>query len=106
MLYRVRAQPISREIPLFWKILNDGTIERQQPDGMEIIASMKRAVKSGDTVEWYETCYCSPPLKHERSTVYDRFFTNIQTEHVLSVPELTGARFWNYLEGLQGKNQQ
>ena len=72
MQYFVSARPILAEMARFWSLLNDGTINAQKPDGSEIVASMKRAVVKGDKVSWYETCFCSPPLQHERSTVYDR----------------------------------
>ncbi len=85
----------------FWTIPNDGTVERQEPDGQEITSSMKRAVISNGTVEWYETCYCSPPLKHEKTTIYDRFFTGVKTRAVESVPQLKGPKFWNFLEAQQ-----
>jgi len=85
----------------FWEILNDGTVARQEPDGQEITASMTRAVISNGTVEWYETCYCSPPLNHERTTVYDRFFTGMKTMPAESVPVLKGRKFWQYLEELK-----
>ena len=55
--------------------LDSGAIARQEPDGREIVASMERATVTADgTVSWSEVCYCSPPLAHERETVYDRFF--------------------------------
>ncbi len=101
MLYRVKPQPNWKQLPHFWTVLNDGTVSKQEPDGREICASMKRAVISGDKVEWYETCYCSPPLKHEKATIYDKFFTNMQIEPVSSAPELEGREFWNYFETLQ-----
>ena len=101
MLYRIKAQPNWKQLSNFWTILNDGTVSKQEPDGMEICASMKRAVISGDKVEWYETCYCIPPLKHERATIYEKFFTRIQIEPISSAPELRGRDFWKYLETLQ-----
>ena len=101
MLYHVTAQPVPVEMAKFWTILNDGTIARQEPDGQEITSSMKRAVISNGTVEWYETCYCSPPLKHEKTTIYDRFFTGVKTRAVESVPQLKGPKFWHFLEAQQ-----
>ncbi len=101
MLYRIKAQPNWKQLSNFWTILNDGTVSKQEPDGTEICASMKRAVISGDKVEWYETCYCSPPLKHERATIYDKFFTGIQIEPISSAPELRGRDFWKHLETLR-----
>src|SRR5205809_629657 len=77
--------------------LNDNTIERQEPDGKEIVASMKRAVMTDNGVEWDETCYCTPPLRHERSSVYDQFFDHMKIEPVTSPLHLHGGRFWDYL---------
>ncbi len=97
MLYVVRARPRTAELGRFWESLNDGTIQSQDPDGREIVASMKRAVMKGERVEWYETCYCSPPLSHERSTVYDRFFEAMQMELIEAPVQLSGQLFWDYL---------
>jgi len=97
MRYFVRAHPRIESIPRFWKILNDGTVEEQTPDGEEIVASMKRAVIAGGRAEWSETCYCTPPLQHERSTIYDQFFRNIEIKPITGPIRLDGERFWNYL---------
>ena len=97
MQYAVSARPRLVDLPKLWELLNDGTISGQEPDGREIVASMKRAVFDGDTVQWNETCYCSPPLKHERSTVYDQFFTDMRIESPAKSPRLEGQRFWDYL---------
>ena len=98
MQYIVSARLRLVGLPKLWELLNDGTISRQEPDGGEIVASMKRAVFDGDTVQWNETCYCSPPLKHERSTVYDQFFTDMRIEPLAKPPRLEGQRFWDYLQ--------
>ena len=97
MRYHVRAQPRMGELASFWAALNDNTIERQEPDGKEIVASMKRAVMARNGVEWDETCYCTPPLRHERSTVYDKFFEHMKIEPLTSPQPLQGGRFWDYL---------
>ena len=49
-------------------------------------------------MEWTETCYCATPLAHERATVLDRFFQEVETEAVDSPPPLAGESFWSYLE--------
>ena len=104
MQYFVSARPILAEMTRFWSLLNDGTINAQKPDGSEIVTSMKRAVVKGDKVSWYETCFCSPPLQHERSTVYDRFFTDMKIEPGVG-PALEGERFWDQLRAWNtGKN--
>jgi len=100
MLYLVRARPMASELARFWILLNDGTIEAQEPDGREIIGSMRRAVMNEDTVEWQETCYCSPPLRHERTTVYDKFFTSMETRSLLGSVTLKGESFWDYLQNM------
>ena len=105
MQYVVTARPIVAEMARFWSLLNDGTINAQKPDGSEIVASMKRAVVKGDKVSWYETCFCSPPLQHERSTVYDRFFTDMKIEPQVGPTHLEGERFWDQLRAWNtGKN--
>lgn len=83
--------------------LDDGTIARQKPDGAEIVASMQRAVVRPDgAVEWSEVCYCSPPLAHERATVYDRFFTGLETEPVEDYRNHSGRPFLDWLDELAG----
>jgi hypothetical protein len=48
---------------------------------------MKRARAAPDgTVRWTETCYCSTPLQHERATVLDHYFTEIETK-VIDKPD-------------------
>jgi hypothetical protein len=97
-LYLIRARPIIAEMARFWDLLNDGTIETQEPDGREIVSSMRRAVMNGGRVEWHETCYCSPPLSHERATVYDQFFSDIEIGPLVATTPPEGESFWHYLE--------
>jgi len=97
-LYLIRARPIIAEMARFWDLLNDGTIETQEPDGGEIVSSMRRAVINRDRVEWPETCYCSPPLRHERATVYDQFFADMEIGPLDSTAPAGGESFWHYLE--------
>jgi len=98
MLYLVRARPKIAEMARFWNLLTHGTIEAQEPDGREIVSSMRRAVMNGGKVEWHETCYCSPPLRHERATVYDQFFSDIEIGPLVAPAHLEGESFWHYLE--------
>jgi len=81
MLYAVSARLIPERAGELYKRLTDGSIAAQRPDGQEIVAAMGRArVGSDGTVRWTETCFCPTPLKHERETVLDRYFTAIETE--------------------------
>ena len=84
----------------FYTVLTDGNIPEQEPDGTEIINAMQKAVMTGDdTLEWYETCHCATPLKHERETVYDTYLENIETTLVDEVKDdLRGVSFWDCLE--------
>ena|SRR2546425_2930131 len=97
MQHVVSARPIVAEMVRFWGLLNDGTINGQEPDGSEIVASMKTAVMSEGKVSWYEKCFCTPPLQHERSTVYDRFFTDMKIESRVGPVHFEGERFWDQL---------
>ena len=90
-------------MPRLWAVLNDGTIEAQEPEGREILASMRRAVMKGDKVEWHEICYCSPPLRHERATVYDQFFSDVDIGPLVGTAPLEGESFWRYLEDRQAE---
>ena len=98
MLYRIRASITQNNMKEFFKKLSDGTIEAQEPDGPEIVASMRRArLTSPGVIEWSETCYCPTPLAHERETVYDHFLSEIEAEEISSPPEIQGESFWDYL---------
>lgn len=102
MIYSVRARFRESMMPEFYRRLTDGTILRQEPDGEEIVDSMKRAVITGPgTIQWTETCYCSPPLKHERQTVYDRYLFDLETVPAESYKEYAGKSFMEYLKSLQ-----
>ena len=101
MYYRVRAQFREETAGEFQRVLSDGTIADQQPDGGEIVDSMSRAVVKDDgSIEWSSVCYCEPPLRHERSTVYDRFFDGLTTEAVDGYPPHDGRPFLEYLDRL------
>ena len=81
MLYAVSAKLIPDRAGEFFTRLTDGSIAAQRPDGQEIVAAMGRAcIGSDGTVRWTETCFCPTPLKHERETVLDRYFTDIETD--------------------------
>ena len=99
MLYKVQAKIIEENLDKLYEKLNDGTIYNQIPDGKEIVASMKRAklIKSG-VIEWFENCGCSPPLKHERETQYDYYFSEIITRHVSKMARIKGKSFWSYMK--------
>ena len=103
MLYVVKARPIVTEMSRLWTILNNGTVESQEPDGREILASMRRAVMKNGKVEWHETCYCNPPLRHERATVYDPFFSDMEIRPLVATEPLLGESFWRYLEDRQSE---
>ncbi|HEX9744328.1 MAG TPA: hypothetical protein VGB30_02780 [bacterium] len=101
MYYRVTAKFKTDTASDFLSKLTDGTIEDQDPDGPEIVASMKRAVVASDgTVHWTETCYCPTPLAHERATVLDFHFVDLRTEEIDEDPDLTGKPFMEYLNDL------
>ncbi|MCU7850576.1 MAG: hypothetical protein KZQ80_00040 [Candidatus Thiodiazotropha sp. (ex Monitilora ramsayi)] len=99
MEYRVSAKFVLNKLPSFYAVLVDGTIANQKPDGAEIVSSMKHAkIIAPDTIEWFETCYCPSPLKHERETVYDKYLENIETELVKARGDIDGDSFWSFLE--------
>ena len=99
MLYRIRAKIIEEKTAEFLKKLTDSSIEKQKPDGQEIVSSMKKAKIVGKgIIEWFETCYCDTPLKHERETVYDFYLTDITTDLVDAKGQIKGESFWDYLQ--------
>lgn len=92
MLYAVTAKLVPHRAREFQARLSDGSIAAQRPDGPEIVAAMQRArVAEDGAVHWTETCYCPTPLQHERETVLDRYFTDIQTTRIDRPIALDGA---------------
>ena len=82
----------------FYQKLTDGTIQNQKPDGQEIINSMKRAkITESNVVQWSEMCFCSPPLKHERETVYNHFLKDMETKVMDDYVEYEGEFFMEFL---------
>ena len=79
-------------------MLTGGSLEDQVPDGPEILASMDRAtMDSSGLARWTELCYCSPPLEHERATVYDEYFSELETEETKSHEKFEGEAFINQI---------
>ena len=101
MYYAVTARFNSDTAAEFHRLLTDGTIESQKPEGKEIVASMKRAkIDVEGVIRWSELCYCPTPLEHERATVYDRFFSDIETEEIEDYVEFEGDEFMSHLNRL------
>jgi len=100
MLYKVKAKIDKLKMKAFFKALTDGSIADQEPDGSYIINAMQSARKTdGNTLEWYQTCECATPLKHERETVYDKYLYDIETTRVDEVKDdIKGESFWDCLE--------
>ena len=99
MLYKVKAKIYKDKMSDFWTALNDGSIESQKPDGLDILKAMKDAMMTDDdTLVWYEACYCDSPLKHERESVYNKYMYDFDTELKYEVKkDITGRSFWQYL---------
>ena len=98
MLYLVTGTFRPEKMREFCEKLTDGTIEGFEPDGREIVASMKRAHVIGEqTARWVESCYCATPLAHERETVYDHYFSTLEAEEVTVAPTLSGPSFWAHI---------
>jgi hypothetical protein len=99
MHYAVSGQFLSNKSTEFLQLLTEGTIASQKPDGKEIVASMQRAVvDQGGIVRWSEVCYCPTPLQHERATVYDHFFSELETREIDGYQEFTGQPFMQFLQ--------
>ncbi len=99
MIYSVKARFIEERVAEFYQKLTDGTIQNQKPDGQEIVNSMKRAkITQPNTIQWSEMCFCSPPLKHERETIYNNFLTDMTTKIIDDYEEYDGELFIDFLE--------
>ena len=98
MIYSVKARYIEEKMKWFYQKLTDATIQNQKPDGQEIVKSMKRAkITEPNVIQWSEMCFCSPPLKHERKTVYDHFRVNMETKVIDEHVEYEGELFMDFL---------
>ena len=98
MIYSVKARFIEEKTREFYQKLTDGTIKNQEPDGNEIIESMKRAkITAPNVIEWSEMCFCSTPLKHERETIYDNFLIDFETARIDDYVEYEGEFFMDFL---------
>ena len=101
MIYHVRAKFRDDTAASLLMKLNDGTIAGQRPDGPEMVASMERAVvNAAGEVEWSEMCFCPSPLHHERATVLDAHFENIDTEAIDAHTIYEGKLLLSYLKEL------
>ena len=98
MINKVKAKFDYTKAKEFHKKLTDGTIQRQRPDGPEMVNSMNRASIDGNgNVNWTELCYCPTPLMHERTTVYDLYFRDMTTEPIKNHKEFEGKSFMKRL---------
>ena len=98
MIYEVQARFIEDKAKEFYQLLNSETLKNQRPDGPEIIASMHRAtLDSSGLVRWTELCYCPTPLYHERSTVLDKYFTDIKTKPIEKHEKFEGESFIEHI---------
>ena len=98
MYYIVTARLVQRHAAKLYRRLTDGSIANQRPDGAEIIAAMKRAkILLDGRVRWSEQCFCGTPLAHERETVLDHHFTDLETEEVDAYRDFGGASLWDEL---------
>jgi len=100
-IYRVQAKFDESKAKEFLKLIKSLKLKMQFPDGYEIINSMNRAkIDSSGIVKWTELCYCPTPLKHERGTVYDKYFTDIKTQEIEDHEEVKGKSFLEHLSKL------
>ena len=99
MIYSIKAEFKEEKMKEFFQKLTDGTIENQKPDGKEILSSMKRAkITNPGIIQWSEMCYCSPPLKHERQTVYDDYLTEMEINPIEDYVVFDGESFFEHLK--------
>jgi len=104
MMYRVKARVIEEKLDDYFKLLASGKVETMGVDGPYIVNAMKEAkITAPGIIEWHELCYCSTPLKHERSIVYDEFLTDLTTQPVKKVGKIEGDPFWKTDIGLKDR---
>jgi hypothetical protein len=89
--YLVRAK--ATDLDGLKERLDSGEIEAISPFGGELHHVLLDARLDGEWATWEETCYCSPPLKQERS-VLDVHFMDLTTETIQQ------GEGWKRIEGL------
>ena len=100
-IYKVQAKFDESKAKEFHELITSGKLKEQKPDGYEIINSMHRAkVDSSGLVRWTELCYCPAPLHHERTTVYNDYFTDIKTEEIEDHEKIEGEPFLEHISTL------
>ena len=98
MIYHVTARLRESTAAALLEKLTDGTIAGQRPDGPELVASMKRAVVNSEgQIEWSEMCFCPSPLYHERTTVLDQHFDDLNTASIDAHQTYVGRPFLDHL---------
>lgn len=59
---------------------------------------MKRAkITEPNVIQWSEMCFCSPPLKHERETIYNQFLKEMETKIIDDYVKYEGELFMDFL---------
>jgi hypothetical protein len=81
--YLVTAKPIRSKMDNLRKWLNSGEIRTMQPFGRALQMGLDGARwQSDDVTIWEEEDYCVPPLAQERAAVLDKYFTDLEVQHV------------------------
>ena len=81
--YLVTAKPIQSKMSNLRKWLDSGEIRAMQPFGRALQMGLDNARwQSTDVAIWEEEDYCVPPLAQERAAVLDKYFTELEVQHV------------------------
>ncbi|MEZ5336716.1 MAG: hypothetical protein R3F46_00495 [bacterium] len=98
MIYEVSAVLITETAIEFRRILKDGTLRQQNPDGREICESMMRArFQDSGRVHWTQASFSAEPLKYEIESVYQYYFEDIQVNAVEGHISFHGPMFMDHL---------
>ena len=79
MEYHVTAKIRSGQAGALREALESGRLAEGEVYEAEVQRALREAVVEGEVVSWSETCYCSTPLKAERS-VLELYFDQIEVE--------------------------
>lgn len=90
MEYRVTARIRTGRAEALREALESGRLAEGEVYETEMQRALREAVVEGEVVRWSETCYCSPPLKAERS-VLELYFEQIEVEPLDGEPPGRGA---------------
>ena len=96
MEYLVTANLRAEQAGALLEALETGRLAAGEVYENEMQRALGDALVEGEAVHWIENCYCSTPLKEERS-ILDVYFKEIETEPLVGEPPGSGVPLTEHL---------